>query len=68
MVDIVAKKRDGDVLSGEEIPFVVDGYTTGHIPDYQMSAFLMTVYFQGMSAEKTTALTMAMVDSGDTID
>lgn len=68
MVDILAKKRDGKVLSDEEIRFVVEGYTAGSIPDYQMSAFLMTVYFQGMTAKETAALTMAMVESGDTID
>nr|WP_313886526.1 pyrimidine-nucleoside phosphorylase [Bacillus sp. SD088] len=68
MVDILAKKRDGESLSSEEIRFVIDGYTTGSIPDYQMSAFLMAVYFQGMTAEETATLTMAMVDSGDTID
>ncbi|WP_212975347.1 pyrimidine-nucleoside phosphorylase [Bacillus sp. J14TS2] len=68
MVDILAKKRDGKALSSDEIRFVIDGYTTGSIPDYQMSAFLMAVYFQGMTAEETATLTMAMVDSGDTID
>ncbi|OAK75658.1 thymidine phosphorylase [Lederbergia galactosidilytica] len=68
MVDILAKKRDGKVLSDEEIRFLVEGYTAGSIPDYQMSAFLMTVYFQGMTAKETAALTMAMVESGDTID
>lgn len=68
MVDILAKKRDGLSLSKEEIEFVVDGYTNETIPDYQMSAFLMAVYFQGMTAEETAWLTMAMVESGDQID
>ncbi|MBW8352143.1 pyrimidine-nucleoside phosphorylase [Bacillus sp. IITD106] len=68
MVDIIAKKRDGSHLSKEEIHFVIDGYTNGQIPDYQMSAFLMAVFFQGMSAQETAKLTMAMVKSGDQID
>ncbi|MBS4197181.1 pyrimidine-nucleoside phosphorylase [Lederbergia citri] len=68
MVDIIAKKRDGSHLSKEEIHFVIDGYTNGQIPDYQMSAFLMTVFFQGMSAQETAKLTMEMVKSGDQID
>ncbi|MCJ8008419.1 pyrimidine-nucleoside phosphorylase [Lederbergia wuyishanensis] len=68
MVDIIAKKRDGKHLSKEEIHFVIDGYTNGQIPDYQMSAFLMAVFFQGMSSNETAKLTMAMVKSGDQID
>ncbi|MEK3889559.1 pyrimidine-nucleoside phosphorylase [Bacillus sp. FSL K6-3431] len=68
MVDVLAKKRDGIELSTEEIQFVINGYTKGEIPDYQMSAFLMTIYFQGMTAKETADLTMAMVDSGDQID
>jgi len=68
MVDIIAKKRDGKHLSKEEIHFVIDGYTNGQIPDYQMSAFLMAVFFQGMSSNETAKMTMAMVKSGDQID
>ncbi|WP_062110580.1 pyrimidine-nucleoside phosphorylase [Bacillus niameyensis] len=68
MVDILAKKRDGLSLSKAEIDFVVDGYTNETIPDYQMSAFLMAVYFQSMTPEETAWLTMAMVESGDQID
>lgn len=68
MVDILAKKRDGVELSAEELQFVVNGYTKDEIPDYQMSAFLMAIYFQGMSAKETADLTMAMVESGDQID
>ncbi|MBS4202240.1 pyrimidine-nucleoside phosphorylase [Bacillus sp. FJAT-49732] len=68
MVDIIAKKRDGSDLSKEEIHFVIEGYTNGQIPDYQMSAFLMSVFFRGMSAKETAEMTMAMVQSGDQID
>ena len=68
MVDIIAKKRDGGSLTKEEITFFIDGYTRGSVPDYQVSAFLMTVYFKGMTAEEQAHLTMAMVESGDQID
>ena len=66
--DIIMKKRDGHILDKEEIVYMVNGYTKGEIPDYQMSAFLMAVYFQGMNHEETTMLTMAMADSGDRLD
>ena len=68
MTELITKKRDGGKLSGEEIRFIVDGYTKGDIPDYQMSAFLMAVFFQGMDREETLELTMAMMHSGDTLD
>ena len=68
MVDVIEKKRNGEVLSKEEITFFVNGYTNGSIPDYQASAFLMAIYFQGMTAEEQANLTMAMVESGDQID
>lgn len=68
MVDIIEKKRDGEVLSKEEIVYFVNGYTDGSIPDYQASAFLMAIYFRGMTAEEQGYLTMAMVESGDQID
>lgn len=68
MVDIISKKRDGGELSQEEIKFVVDGYTKGDIPDYQMSSLAMAIFFQDMSDEERAALTMAMVESGDQID
>ncbi|MBS4219547.1 pyrimidine-nucleoside phosphorylase [Bacillus sp. FJAT-49711] len=68
MVDLIEKKRDGIHLKKEEIHFMVDGYTNGTIPDYQMSAFLMSVFFNGMSAEETAEMTMAMVQSGDQIN
>jgi pyrimidine-nucleoside phosphorylase len=66
--DIIQKKRDGKSLSSLEINFLIDGYRKGLIPDYQMSAWAMAVYFQGLSKEETIFLTQAMVDSGDTID
>lgn len=68
MVDLIEKKRDGGELSKEEINFIIDGYTDGTIPDYQMSSFLMSVFFKGMTATETANMTMAMVNSGDTID
>ncbi len=67
-VDIIMKKRDGYPLSEEEINFLIEGYTNGEIPDYQMSAFTMAVYFQGMNEEETTLLTKAMLNSGDILD
>lgn len=66
--DIIMKKRDGHALTEKEIVYLVDGYTKEQIPDYQMAAFLMAVYFQGMNHEETTSLTMAMADSGDRLD
>ncbi|MCC3358243.1 pyrimidine-nucleoside phosphorylase [Bacillus sp. REN16] len=68
MVDLIEKKRDGMELTAEEISFVVDGYTKGDIPDYQMSAFTMAVFFKGMTKQEQADFTMAMVQSGDTID
>ena len=68
MVDIIAKKRDGGVLSEQEIRFLIEGYSNGEIPDYQMSAWAMAVLFRGMTAEETAILTDAMMRSGDTVD
>ncbi|RAK22252.1 pyrimidine-nucleoside phosphorylase [Anoxybacillus vitaminiphilus] len=68
MVDLIEKKRDGYALTKEEIQFIIEGYTKGDIPDYQMSAFAMAVFFRGMTEEETATLTMAMVHSGDVID
>ncbi|MFC5588301.1 pyrimidine-nucleoside phosphorylase [Sporosarcina soli] len=68
MVDVIEKKRNGEKLTNEEITFFVNGYTDGSIPDYQASAFLMAIYFQGMDAEEQASLTMAMVETGDQID
>lgn len=67
-VDVITRKRDGSALNDEEIRYMVDGYTAGDIPDYQMSAFLMAVYFQGMNEEETILLTKYMKESGDTVD
>lgn len=68
MVDLIKKKRDGDVLTKDEIDYIVTGYTTGDVTDYQMSAFLMSVFFKDMTDEEITNLTMAMSQSGDVID
>ena len=68
MTDIIVKKRDGLKLSAEEIEFVVNGYTKGDIPDYQMSALLMAILLRGMDSEETLNLTMAMMHSGETLD
>lgn len=68
MVDLIEKKRDGKELTKQEIDFIIEGYTDGSIRDYQMSSFLMSVFFKGMTASETANLTMAMVNSGDTID
>ena len=68
MVDLIEKKRDGEVLSQEEIKFIVAGYVDGSIPDYQMAAWAMALYFQGMTAEETAQLTLAMAQSGDVLD
>jgi pyrimidine-nucleoside phosphorylase len=67
-VDIIAKKRDGQTLSREEIQFLVEGFTREEIPDYQAAAFLMAVYLRGMSREETVSLTLAMANSGETLD
>lgn len=68
MYDLIMKKRNGSVLSDEEIEFMVQGYTKGEIPDYQMSAMTMAIYFQGMNEQETLALTMSMARSGDMLD
>ncbi|MFE6135264.1 pyrimidine-nucleoside phosphorylase [Bacillus sp. NPDC057893] len=68
MVDLIAKKRDGHALTTEEISFIVEGYTNGNIPDYQMSSLAMAIFFQDMNEQERADLTMAMVNSGDTID
>ncbi|MDO4869417.1 MAG: pyrimidine-nucleoside phosphorylase [Bacillota bacterium] len=67
-VDIIIKKRNGVKLAPEEIKYMVEGYTAGNIPDYQMSAFLMAVYFSGMDREETVSLTEYMRVSGDVVD
>ena len=65
MYDIIKTKRDGGVLSKEQIDYFVKEYTNGMIPDYQVAALLMAVYFQGMNEAETLALTLAMAESGD---
>ncbi|MGT2828556.1 pyrimidine-nucleoside phosphorylase [Streptococcus hillyeri] len=67
-VDLIQKKRDGFELSTEEIKWLVEGYTDGSVPDYQMAAFAMAVYFRGMTMRETRDLTMSMVASGEQID
>ena len=68
MYDIIAKKRDGGELADEEIRFFINGYVAGEIPDYQVSALLMAIYFRGMTARETAMLTMSMANSGETVD
>lgn len=68
MYDLIIKKRNGGILSENEIKYMISGYTKGEIPDYQMSAMMMAIYFKGMSREETLQLTMAMRDSGDVLD
>jgi len=65
--DLILKKRGGGELSREEINYLIAGYTAGTIPDYQLSAFAMAVYFQGMTDREMLDLTLAMVGSGDTV-
>lgn len=67
-VDLIHRKREGEELTPEEIAYLVDGFTRGEIPDYQMSAFLMAVCFQGMTDREVSALTDCMVRSGETVD
>ncbi|GAB3052495.1 pyrimidine-nucleoside phosphorylase [Virgibacillus ainsalahensis] len=68
MYDIIEKKRDGNTLTREEIQFFIDGYTKNEIPDYQVSALMMAIYFQDMTEDERADLTTAMVESGDQID
>jgi pyrimidine-nucleoside phosphorylase len=67
-VDLIQRKRDGGELTPEEISFLVDGYTEGSIPDYQMSAFLMAVYYSGMTDREVSRMTESMMGSGETLD
>ncbi|APC40185.1 pyrimidine-nucleoside phosphorylase [Clostridium estertheticum] len=68
MVDVISKKRDGKELTTKEINFFIEGYTKGDIPDYQASSLAMAIYFQDMNDRERADLTMAMVNSGETID
>lgn len=67
-VEIIIKKRNGLTLSSDELKFFVNGFLNGEIPDYQMSAFLMSVYFNGMNSEETVALTQVMLYSGEVLN
>ena len=68
MYDILAKKRDGGILTDEQIQFFIDGYVSGAIPDYQASALLMAIFLKGMTPHETAALTRSMAQSGDLVD
>lgn len=68
MDEVIERKRDGKALTESEIRFVISGYTAGDIPDYQMAALLMAIYFQGMNRAETVNLTMAMAQSGEMLD
>ena len=68
MYDLIEKKKSGKELSTEEIRFMIEGFTDGSIPDYQMSAMTMAICFQGMNERETVDLTLAMRDSGDVLD
>ena len=68
MYDLIMKKKEGKELTEAEIRFMIEGYTKGDIPDYQISALLMAIYFSGMNEEETLNLTMAMANSGDRLD
>lgn len=68
MYDLINKKKHGEELTTKEINFIIEGYTKGEIPDYQISALLMAIYFKGMNMRETADLTMAMAHSGDMLD
>ncbi|MEG0627997.1 MAG: pyrimidine-nucleoside phosphorylase [Enterococcus sp.] len=68
MVDLIERKRDGNSLSKAEIEFIIEGYTDNSIPDYQMSALLMAIFYQDMTDEEISYLTLAMANSGEIID
>lgn len=68
MVDLIEKKRDGGTLTRAEIRFIIQGYVEGQIPDYQMSAWAMAVFFRGMETEEIAELTLAMAESGEELD
>lgn len=67
-VDLIQKKRDGGELTASELTYLIDGYSRGDIPDYQMSAWAMAIFFRGMTPRETAALTLAMANSGDQVD
>lgn len=68
MYDLILKKRQGNVLTKDEIDWMIREYTDGRIPDYQMSAMMMAICFQGLDKEETYELTMAMAQSGEMLD
>ncbi len=67
-IDLIQRKRNGEELTSEEVAFLVNGYTHGEIPDYQMAAFLMATFFSGMTEQEVGALTNCIIGSGETID
>ncbi|MCC6397326.1 MAG: hypothetical protein IT282_09925, partial [Bacteroidetes bacterium] len=67
-VELIRKKRNGDTLTRAEIEWLIASYVGGTLPDYQMSAFLMAVYFRGMTDEETSAFTEVMLHSGEVVD
>lgn len=67
-LDLILKKRDGESLSAEEISFIIQEYNKGNIPDYQMSALLMAIFFQGLNNKETSAFTAALAESGEVLD
>ncbi|MBO6137473.1 MAG: pyrimidine-nucleoside phosphorylase [Lachnospiraceae bacterium] len=68
MYELIEKKRNGGALTDKEIAFMIEGYTKGNLPDYQMSAMLMAIYFKGMTEEETACLTKCMAQSGELLD
>mgnify|MGYP001623043036 FL=1 len=68
MYDLILKKRNGGELTKPEIDYMIRNYTDGKIPDYQMAAMMMAIYFRGMNERETADLTLAMADSGDRLD
>jgi len=67
VADLIAQKRDGQTLREKDIETLIDGFTSGDVPEYQMSAFAMAVFFKGMTPEETTCLTKSMIESGETL-
>ena len=68
IVDLIEKKKKGLNLSSEEIKYIIDGYVNNIIPDYQISALLMAICFQGLNTDEQVALTKAMLESGEQVD
>lgn len=68
MVDLIEKKQEKEELTAKEVRWMIDGFTSGEVPDYQMSAMLMAIFYNGMTKEELSEMTMAMVESGDQID